>query len=311
MKKYLSIILIIFSIHFSTAQHIEIKDDIAFIDGKPYLKIERKSKYRFLLYDVKTNEKLIKVTTQKKHNEINQFLYYTTRFYFFAIKKDLTFNEKVFESDYGVIQFLYQHRVLVSDIEITTQKVIQDYKRLSAKASCQQILKNDYSQIIMDNFASVVNNDTLYINEVKYRCVHSASYTKKVMFDRFGKWHKVAFPDNNSRHPNLIWNNVKLLDDVDKKFTVVTRGEESRQTIYASVMIFDENGNDMLAENSTLRFRLIELFGYYIKENKNDRTFFDAYWKMVDKKQWNEIKEYKKKRKIKPIKSNGGTKSFQ
>ncbi|WP_046756901.1 hypothetical protein [Kordia jejudonensis] len=294
MKKYLTLFIIVFSVYFNTAQNIEFKDDIAFIDGKPYLKIERKSKYKFLVYDVKTNEKLIKVTTQKKYNEINQFMYYMTRFYFFTIKKELTFNEKVFESEYGVIEFLYEHQVLVSDTAITTKKVIDDYKRLSTKASCEKILRNDYSQILIDNFPSVVNKDTLFINEVKYRCVHSAAYTKKVMFDRFGMWDKGIVTHKYSRHPNLVWQNVKLLPDIDKKFTVITRGVESRQTIYASVMIFDENGNDMLAPNSVLRYRLVGLFGLFIRENTRDRAFYDIYWKKLDKYDWNVVQEYKR-----------------
>lgn len=303
MKKLLPIFLIFFSFYFIHAQNIEIKDEIAYVDGKPYLKIERKNKFRFLLYDVKTNEKLLKIRVKSKNNSINQFLYYFSQFHFFKINKDLIFNEKVFESEYGLIKFLYQHNVFVSDKEITTKRVLEDYKRLSTKASCQKIIKNGFSQIIYDQFASVINNDTLFVNEIKYRCVHSALYTKKVMYDRFGMWDKAVITERGKRYPNLIWKDIKLFTDLDKKFTVIARGVESRQTIYASIMVFDEEGNDMLTKDSAFQFRLVEFFGYLIKQNSNNRDFYDVYWKKIDENQWNEIQEHKKKRKIKPIKT--------
>jgi hypothetical protein len=92
---------------------------------------------------------------------------------------------------------------------------------------------------LYEEFKSVVNNDTIKLNEVKYECVYTAMYTKKVMYDKFGKWHKEIYT-NKERHPMLIWENIKLFANDSTKFTIVTNGLESIETInkYTSTLNF-------------------------------------------------------------------------
>lgn len=160
---------------------------------------------------------------------------------------------------------------------------------------CNSILKNDYQNIIEDKFKSIVNNETIYLNEVKYKCVHSSFYIQKGMYDRFGKWDKEIFPKGINR-PILLWNNIKLFPNDSTEFTVAANGLESIGTIYTSVLVFDNNNVDLLAENSNYKAKLIDYFSEMIKSNNsNKKDFYDLYWKTFDPKRWEELKKYNNK----------------
>ncbi|MCH2194089.1 hypothetical protein [Kordia sp.] len=294
MKKHLTLLLLILAIHFCQGQEIHITDNIAYVNNKAYVKLEKKSKRKYFVYDVKTHEKLLKVKVSSIYNERYNRYDYNTSMYFYPIKKNLAFRDVVIKDETSLVQFLHDEGMFLSHKTLSTKTLLEEYKRLSARAKCDNILKNDFSQVINDHFVSIVNKDTLIINEIKYRCVYSAFYTKKAMYDRFGRWNKAVFPYKGAQSPNLIWNNIQLLDDVDKKFTVIARGLESRQTIYASMMILDENGRDMLAEKAPYRFRLTELFGHYIKNNSRNEHFYEAYWTTFNPERWKKIQEYKR-----------------
>lgn len=98
------------------------------------------------------------------------------------------------------------------------------------------------------------------------------------MYQRFGKWTKALRPDNEE-HPILLWENVKLFDDEDKLFSVYAKGAENWKEIYASVLVFDNDQNDCLAEGSVYRDKLIACFSDAIKKLDNKSGFYDEYRK--------------------------------
>ncbi|WKW47433.1 hypothetical protein P3875_05060 [Myroides sp. JBRI-B21084] len=114
------------------------------------------------------------------------------------------------------------------------------------------------------------------------------------MFDKFGKWHKEIYV-NNETHPILVWENIQLFPKDSTKFTIATNGLESPEAIYASILIFDKENNDLLAESSTYRDKLVTLFGQFIiQENPKKVDFYELYWKQVDPKHWNDLQRFKK-----------------
>lgn len=158
---------------------------------------------------------------------------------------------------------------------------VLSFTSYSQEKRCKKIIKNGFKTVLYGEFKSVVNNDTIKLNEVKYECVHTAMYTKKVMYDKFGKWHKEIY-SNSERHPILIWENIKLFANDSTKFTIATNGLESIETIYASILVFDENNNDLLAKSSPYRDKLVEYFGKLINNNSKKEDFYDIYWKTVN-----------------------------
>lgn len=155
---------------------------------------------------------------------------------------------------------------------------------------CKSILKNDYNTILEEKYESIVNNDTIFLNEVKYECVHTAFYIKKGMYDRFGKWNREIYP-KGKHHPILLWNKVKLFPNDTTEFIVAAHGLESTGTIYASVLVFDKENNDLLSESSEYKTKLIEYFSEMIKSNDSlKRDYYEIYWKTVNPKRWVQIK---------------------
>lgn len=155
---------------------------------------------------------------------------------------------------------------------------------------CKTFPENNFVTIVEDKFQSVVNKDTVFINEVKYECVHTAFYTQKIMYDKFGKWDTAIYP-NDDTHPILVWEDVQLFPNNPTKFKVAARGLESRETTYASVIVYDEKNNDALADDSVHKQNLISYFGNSIRANNSEKKdFYEVYWTTVDKKTWEKLK---------------------
>lgn len=150
---------------------------------------------------------------------------------------------------------------------------------------CSEIYENNFSAIISDTFVSVTNQDTIRWNEVKFLCVNSAFKTKEIMFDQFGKWHVVIEPHHN-KGKTLVWENIQLFPEEASKFTIVALGEEYWKGIYASVLVFDQNNQDMLAMNAPYRQKIIDYFANAIRNSKSNDRFFEVYWKTFDPKVW-------------------------
>lgn len=299
MKRQWVILLLFFCAFVGYGQQIKIHNDIAYINDKAYVKIEKKSNNKFIVYDTKTNDKLLKITRTSSYNQRNKNYDAHIKVYFPLIKKSLIIRDLTIHGAEDIARFLHEEFLFQKQKTNTAKSILQEYKRLSARAKCNKILKNDFTQIYNDYFVSIVKNDTLVLTEVKYLCGYTAFYTKKAMYDRYGKWHKAIYPYEGSHRPNLIWNNIKLFDDIDEKFTVIARGYEGQRAMYASMIVLDENGKDMLAKKAPHRSRLIEFFGYLIKNNSDSRKFYKAYWTTFDPKRWKEMQAYKQRKNTK------------
>lgn len=138
-------------------------------------------------------------------------------------------------------------------------------KNLSNEKKCKRILKDDFSRVLSEEFITVLDNDTIRVNELKYVCVFNSNYLNARMEEAYGKWTKYIFLDGKV-NPLYIWEKVKLFRDDEKLFIVATTGDENLKTIYSSVMVFDENYKDLLTENSSYKTRLINYFGNLIRK---------------------------------------------
>jgi len=161
---------------------------------------------------------------------------------------------------------------------------------------CASIVKNDFQNIIEEKSETIINQDTLFFTEVKFECVKNSFYTKKVMYDKFGKWDQEIYLKENS-HPILLWNNLKLFPEDSTKFSVLANGLESSKTIYASILVFDKQNRDLLTEDNKYKTKLITYFSEMIRNNNaKKRGFYDIYWKTVDPERWERNKQYLKYR---------------
>ena len=98
-------------------------------------------------------------------------------------------------------------------------------------------------------------------------------YTKKGMYDSFGKWDVMINPEYG-RISELVWKDVKLFEDDSLRFQVAAGGIESIYDMYASVTVFDQYGNDMLLEGSPYVEKIIDYFALLIFDNDNKKLDF-------------------------------------
>lgn len=150
----------------------------------------------------------------------------------------------------------------------------------TANPNTRYIYKNGYINFNIEKIPVPQKNDTL--NKLKFNAVYSAMYTQKVMYDKFGQWNKEIRP-NNEKHPILVWEKVKLFDDENKLFSVYADGEERWEEIYASVLVFDENKNDCLEDNSPYKNKVTNYFAEGIQNLSKNEDFYKIYWDSVNK----------------------------
>jgi len=151
-----------------------------------------------------------------------------------------------------------------------------------------KLKKNDFQIVETDLFDLIYNDGTIPRHEVKFKCVYSAIYTSKVMYDHFGKWDEMFFPEHLSP-AILIWRKVKLFPDDNQLYTVVTHGKEEEFMTYTSIMVSDQQGNDVLEEGA-LALKAIDYFKKAIRANNDkERAFYKAYWKEANPDKWKKL----------------------
>ena len=156
------------------------------------------------------------------------------------------------------------------------------FPQKTANPNTPYIYINGFKDYQISQSIITIQSDTLQVNELKFNAVFSAMYTKKVMFENFGKWTKEIRPNNES-HPILMWEKIKLFEHDEKLFTIFANGDESKEGIYASVLAFDQYGNGCLSDKSRYKEKIIDYFSNAIRNQKNSDSFYNIYWKSVNK----------------------------
>ena len=98
----------------------------------------------------------------------------------------------------------------------------------------------NYSFPIIKHFHE---EDTLNFTILKLEQISSAMLTKRIMYENFGIWNREV-QLSNQEFESLVWNNIKLFDDVDTQFTIIAGGEENKNELFAFIIVLDENQKD-------------------------------------------------------------------
>lgn len=153
-------------------------------------------------------------------------------------------------------------------------------KKRTSNPNTPYIYKNGFKDFEIKQVLSINGKDSTYINELRFNAVFSAMYTKKLMFEKFGKWDKEVWTDD-CRHPVLIWEKRNIFGDNGESYSIAANGVENKMEMYASVIIFDNNNQDCLTNNSPKKDYLITYFSNGIKNLSSSKKFSEAYWKVV------------------------------
>lgn len=121
------------------------------------------------------------------------------------------------------------------------------------------------------------------LNELKFYYTYSSFYTRKSMYEKYNNWDK-SISIKGIRKPYLIWENINLFKNSNKKYTIIAGGFESTTSIsdadrtYSSVFVLDEKGNDCLADkDSALTKKIISFFSKGILNLTNSEEFYSKF----------------------------------
>ncbi|MFD2917996.1 hypothetical protein [Psychroserpens luteus] len=106
------------------------------------------------------------------------------------------------------------------------------------------------------------------LNQVRY-CTHNPSVVSQLLYEELGHWDGL-YVDKEKKSVIIFWKDQKI-EGIDKKFTY---GLTSYHDVLSSVIVYDENDNDMLAQNSEYREILLDNFkkriNSYDTDNKSE-----------------------------------------
>ncbi|SEQ48928.1 hypothetical protein SAMN05421824_1788 [Hyunsoonleella jejuensis] len=130
---------------------------------------------------------------------------------------------------------------------------------------CVKNYENDFAYIKEVDFKIISGRDTIICTEVRYQCCASALYTRTIMNDKYGKYHRSLIFEDSSVEL-LIWENINLLSN-NKRYSVAAFGAENTiDDIFCSVMVFDKNGEDVLKYDSEEKQEIINFFAQNIRK---------------------------------------------
>lgn len=130
----------------------------------------------------------------------------------------------------------------------------------SCSSSKDVIIEPKYSDFKIVNTPVVVENDTIYVNELRFYEMESATDAKKLMRQNYGKWSEKLSGLHHQIIKRIVWQDVKLIDGNDKTFTVVTDGTESMYDYFTCLIVFDSEKKDCFKDGHPYKEELIKLF---------------------------------------------------
>lgn len=164
-------------------------------------------------------------------------------------------------------------------------------KTTRPSSKCEYLYENDFSKITNSQNKYLFEGDTLSLNIATYECTYTALYISRAMYSRFGKWNNGV---KNIFNTYLIWENVDLFLD-GNKYNVVTFGIETTTEISCSVMVFDSEGKDMLAEDSKTKKKITDYFANEIRKKrskKENEIFYQYFIKEFAPDYWKRYKNF-------------------
>lgn len=146
---------------------------------------------------------------------------------------------------------------------------------LSCSSSKDVTKEQKYSDFKIVNTPLIVKNDTIYVNELRFYKIQSALDGMKLMYQNYGKWNKKINGIHQQNINRIVWQNVKLIDGNDEKFTVISDGTETRTDYFACLMVFDSEEKDCFKAEHPYKDELINLFADKMNRIDKNHQYID------------------------------------
>ncbi len=131
---------------------------------------------------------------------------------------------------------------------------------LSCSSSRDVKLKEHYLEFKIAETPLILENETIYLNELRIYKTYSAMDGMRLMQQNFGEGNNELTGKHTQYLKRIIWQDVKLLDEKDETFTVITDGIESKKAYFTCIMVFDSEGRNCFNPEHPYREQLIDFF---------------------------------------------------
>lgn len=115
----------------------------------------------------------------------------------------------------------------------------------------------------------IVNEqDTSYVDELRIYRIESANDARYMMTQTYGgctQFGEGKYQDNINQ---LMWKEVSLLSDEIEKFTILTDGTETGTDYFSSIIIFDSENRNCLADNYPNREAVLNALLHKLQKHK-------------------------------------------
>jgi len=132
------------------------------------------------------------------------------------------------------------------------------------------------SHITEKQMPVMINGEQKYLTKVNFENQDHLMLTRQVMFDSFNKWDVANVRKENSLEEILIWKNIALLDN-DEEFTVIAGGASVDNNVINTIMVYDSNKNDALANNSKYKREILSFFIHKMDATTYESDFYESY----------------------------------
>jgi hypothetical protein len=120
-----------------STQDFRITNGVAFVNDTAYVKIEKKNKKNYSIYNIETGEKLLIINLIKVYNSFSKSKQKLPRVFFVRLKENMEFEVDI-QNKLDLISFLYDYKLISIDGDVNEKilirhlNYIQEYRRLRA-----------------------------------------------------------------------------------------------------------------------------------------------------------------------------------
>lgn len=151
------------------------------------------------------------------------------------------------------------------------------FTALSCSSSKDVTNKNEDLEFGVVNTPLIVENDTIYINELRFYRTQSVMDGMKLMYENYGNWSEKINGKHQQNINRIVWQNVKLINESNELFTVIADGTETKTDYFACLMIFDSQDKDCFNTEHPYKEQLTKLFVDKMKEIDKSSSVYNLF----------------------------------
>lgn len=107
-----------------STQDFRITNGVAFVNDTAYVKIEKKNKKNYSIYNIESGEKLLIINLFKVYNSFSKSKHKLPRVFFVRLKENMEFEVDI-QNKLDLISFLYNYKLISIDGNVNEKMLVR------------------------------------------------------------------------------------------------------------------------------------------------------------------------------------------